>query len=144
MSLIDSEIKKSPRMDNMRSEAEKLANQAYRVLFNRDETTTGKPVFLLINPELPGCMAHGRDIEEAKQNLRDARIEYILSLLEDGLPVPKPAEITVTGMASTRDNAPTTSTYEYRGPEIDLSVTDYSETKESRPIADISILAHNH
>ena len=36
-------------------------------------------------------MTHGASVEEALDNLKDARKQYILSLLEDGLPVPPPA-----------------------------------------------------
>lgn len=75
----------------LEKQAEKLAAEPYTVEIMRDETTTGEPIFLLSNPELPGCMAQGHSIEEAAVNLEDARKEYILSILEDGLPVPLPS-----------------------------------------------------
>ena len=71
--------------------AEKLAAEPYTVEIILDETTDGEPVYLVSHPELPGCMAQGGTIEEATANLEDARKEYILSLLEDGLPVPTPS-----------------------------------------------------
>ena len=71
-------------------QAEKLTTELYAIDVMRDETTTGESVYLLSHPELPGCMAQGLEIEEAQENLADARKEYILSLLEDGLPVPLP------------------------------------------------------
>lgn len=71
-------------------QAEKLAAEPYSVDIMRDETTTGETVFLLSHPELLGCMAQGQRLDEARDNLADATKEYILSLLEDGLPVPLP------------------------------------------------------
>lgn len=77
--------------------AEELSAELYTTATMRDKTTTGEAVYLLSHPELPGCMAQGRTIEEAQDNLVDARKEYILSLLEDGEPVPLPKiRLTVT------------------------------------------------
>jgi predicted RNase H-like HicB family nuclease len=70
--------------------AEELSAELYATETMRDITTTGELVYLLSHPELPGCMAQGRTIKEAQDNLVDARREYILSLLEDGEPVPLP------------------------------------------------------
>ncbi len=72
-------------------QAEKLTAEPYTIEIMRDETTTGESIFLLSHPELPNCMAQGQSIEEAAVNLEDATREYILSLLEDSLPVPPPA-----------------------------------------------------
>lgn len=39
-------------------------------------------------PSLPGCISQGRTKEETIQNIREAIEGYILTLQEDGLPVP--------------------------------------------------------
>ncbi len=70
-----------------------LAKRSYIEEISKDETTDGHPVYLMSHPELPGCMTQGATIEEARENLQDARYEYILSLLEDGEPVPEPRPI---------------------------------------------------
>src|SRR5664279_6597153 len=70
--------------------AEHLASQGYDIETFRDTLTNGEIVILAKNPELPGCMAHGMTRDEAIASLRDARTEYIYSLLEDDLPVPFP------------------------------------------------------
>ncbi len=78
-------------------QAEMLATEPYTTEIMSDETTTGEPVFLLSHPELLGCMAQGKSIQEASVNLEGATREYIMSLLEDGLPVPPPViKATVT------------------------------------------------
>lgn len=70
--------------------AQLLANRPYTTNFRQDETTDGTPIFVAECPELQGCMAQGWTIPEANLNLADARVDYIASLLEDGLPVPIP------------------------------------------------------
>lgn len=85
-------------------QAEKLAGEPYTIEIMRDETTTGEAIYLLSHPELPGCMAQGETLEEAMDNLGDATKEYIMSLLEDGLPVPPPlvkSTITTVGQHET-------------------------------------------
>jgi predicted RNase H-like HicB family nuclease len=39
-------------------------------------------------PSLPGCVSQGKTREDAVQNIREAIEGYILTLEEDGLPVP--------------------------------------------------------
>ncbi len=46
-------------------------------------------------PDLPGCVATGRTIEETEQNIREAIRFHLDGLLEDGLPIPEP-EVVVT------------------------------------------------
>jgi len=70
--------------------AAKLAERAYSVQVVTDETTDGMPIYLARIAELDGCMAQGETIEQALENLRGAKIDFIASLLEDGLPVPCP------------------------------------------------------
>jgi predicted RNase H-like HicB family nuclease len=39
-------------------------------------------------PSLPGCVSQGKTKEEAVQNIREAIEGYVLTLQEDGLPIP--------------------------------------------------------
>ncbi|MEN6350519.1 MAG: type II toxin-antitoxin system HicB family antitoxin [Syntrophomonas sp.] len=43
------------------------------------------------SPDVPGCIATGKTISEAKENLQKALEFHIQGLKEDGLPVPEPA-----------------------------------------------------
>ncbi|MGA2159192.1 MAG: type II toxin-antitoxin system HicB family antitoxin [Dehalococcoidia bacterium] len=77
-------------MKKLEMKAKELAEKPYSTDIMEDETTDGGHVYLLAHPELPGCMAQGISIDEAEKNLKEVTIEYILSLLEDDLPVPPP------------------------------------------------------
>ena len=44
-------------------------------------------------PDLPGCVATGRTVEEAERGIRAAIQFHIEGLREDGLPVPGPTSI---------------------------------------------------
>lgn len=56
-----------------------------------DEGTRGESLYLASVAELPGCESHGDTPQEALENLEDAMVLYIQSLLEDGLEPPVPA-----------------------------------------------------
>lgn len=84
--------------DNLWSKASELAARDYKLEYEWDELADGSPVVMAINPELPGCMAQGATEEEAREELREARQEYIYSLLEDELHVPEP-EILATSVS---------------------------------------------
>ena len=71
-------------------EAHKLAARFYTFEVVVDTTTEEEQIYVAANPELPGCMAQGKTEELALANLSEARIDYIASLLEDGLTVPSP------------------------------------------------------
>lgn len=73
--------------------ATKLANRPYRIVATPDQLEPDTPVFFVTNPELPGCNSHGATLDEAMENLADARLIYIASLLEDGLDIPEPEQI---------------------------------------------------
>jgi len=49
-----------------------------------------EPGFLIVSPDLPGCMADGATIEEAVANGHDAVESWILTAREFGDPVPAP------------------------------------------------------
>lgn len=83
--------------------AQELAEKPYTIGIMRDETTTAKPIFLLSHPELEGCMAQGQNIEEGLESLKEATKEYILSLLEEGLEVPKPRVMASVTTSLSRD-----------------------------------------
>jgi len=52
--------------------------------------TAGKN-YSAYSPDVPGCIATGKTINEAKENLQKALEFHIQGLKEDGLPVPEPA-----------------------------------------------------
>lgn len=87
----------------LREQASALAQRPYTVTISQDASDEDGLTYIARNPELPRCLADGSTIEEAIGNLASARIEYILSLLEDGLPVPPPqsSSIKTGGDAST-------------------------------------------
>lgn len=71
--------------------AERLAAQPYLIRIAEDETTQGEPIFVASIEELDGCIAQGETMDEAILALRAAAVDYIASMLEDGLPVPPPS-----------------------------------------------------
>ena len=46
--------------------------------------------FVVHVPELPGCMAHGKNRVEAIKNAEDAITFWIETAKADGLPIPEP------------------------------------------------------
>jgi predicted RNase H-like HicB family nuclease len=42
-------------------------------------------------PDLPGCIATGKTVDETLDNIRDAITMHIEGLREDGLPIPEPS-----------------------------------------------------
>jgi predicted RNase H-like HicB family nuclease len=83
-------------MNTSLEKAEKLAELPFTVEVELDETTDSQPVYLARIQELDGCMSQGETIEQAVENLQQAKIDFIQSLLEDGLPVPKPSILATT------------------------------------------------
>ena len=71
--------------------AKELAQQGYSINIDEAWGMNRDSRFFATTPELYGCMALGKDIEEAKENLRRARVDYIFYLLVDGKEVPKPS-----------------------------------------------------
>jgi len=89
---------------DLRKKAEELAARPYIVQVIKDITTDDQPVFVALSPELEGCMGQGETNEKAIMSLREARIDYIESLLEDSIPVPEPqspATITTSSQTTT-------------------------------------------
>lgn len=73
-----------------RNLAETLANRPYIEIVRPDLSTDDEPIYLAFSPELEGCMGQGQSWEEAIENLREARIDFIQSLIEDNISVPEP------------------------------------------------------
>jgi predicted RNase H-like HicB family nuclease len=42
-------------------------------------------------PDLPGCVATGRTIEETEKEIREAVDLHLRGMREDGLPIPEPS-----------------------------------------------------
>ena len=42
-------------------------------------------------PDLPGCVATGKTVEETEQQIREAIEFHLRGMREDGLPIPEPA-----------------------------------------------------
>ena len=80
--------------------ARAVAEWPYTLKISKDKTVDGKDVFLATHPELIGCMAQGETVQEAVGNLKEVTCEYILSLLEDQVPIPVPSsKLTITSYA---------------------------------------------
>ncbi|MCY4463991.1 MAG: type II toxin-antitoxin system HicB family antitoxin [Chloroflexi bacterium] len=69
--------------------AEALAARTYNLQFIRD-WDGGKPYFFVEVLEMPGCHSDGETIEEARENVQSALVDYIYFLLEDGMDIPEP------------------------------------------------------
>lgn len=76
--------------NNIELQAELLAARPYTDVIFRDGTTTDGYLYIAETIELEGCVVQGETIEEAKENLRLFRIDYIQHLLEHNLPIPEP------------------------------------------------------
>lgn len=48
-----------------------------RTIARPDQTSDGRPCWVAEAPDLPGCVAYGRNEDEAKQNLAAARRVYL-------------------------------------------------------------------
>jgi predicted RNase H-like HicB family nuclease len=73
--------------------AQKLAARPYFILKSKDETTDGQPIFIARTLEIEDCIGQGSTPDEAEQDLRAALVDYIESLLEDGMFVPEPVRL---------------------------------------------------
>lgn len=63
----------------------------YRVVVAPEACTDGSRCYMARIPELPGCESHGETVEEARENLEEAKQLYLESLIEDGIEPPIPA-----------------------------------------------------
>jgi predicted RNase H-like HicB family nuclease len=58
----------------------------YAIVIERAENN-----FAAYVPDLPGCIATGKTVEETEQQIREAIEFHIRSMREDGLPIPDPS-----------------------------------------------------
>jgi len=63
----------------------------YPVTFERILEEDGGGFFASI-PLLPGCMSDGGTLEEAYDNIEDAKKEWLMSMLERRMSIPEPAD----------------------------------------------------
>ena len=54
---------------------------------------TGKRNYSAYLPDLPGCIATGKTLEEVRQHMREAIELHLAGMREDGLPIPKPTSL---------------------------------------------------
>lgn len=62
-----------------------MKSLSYRIIIEPD----GKKAFHGYVPALPGCHTWGKNIEETRENLRDAIDVYLKSLIDDGEAIPE-------------------------------------------------------
>lgn len=49
--------------------------------------------FVVSFPDLPGCLSTGETIDEAYRNAEDAKFEWLLAAIEEGIPIPEPDSV---------------------------------------------------
>jgi predicted RNase H-like HicB family nuclease len=80
--------------------AEELAKRPYLVMISVEETTENQPIYFARVLEMDGCFGQGNTREKALEDLQLAMIDFIESLLEDGLPVPEPTPLVNTTVST--------------------------------------------
>ncbi|MDI6890167.1 MAG: type II toxin-antitoxin system HicB family antitoxin [Thermodesulfovibrionales bacterium] len=78
----------------MKMTLESYLNLEYDIIITPEECTDGSLCYRAEHPQLPGCMSHGSNPEEALRNLIEAKRLYIETLLDKGLDVPLPSRPT--------------------------------------------------
>jgi len=54
---------------------------------------TGQQNYSAYLPDLPGCVATGKTVEEVRERMREAIELHIAGMREDGLPIPEPTSL---------------------------------------------------
>ena len=54
---------------------------------------TGNRNYSAYIPDLPGCIATGKTVEEVRQRMQEAIELHLAGMREDGLPIPKPTSL---------------------------------------------------
>lgn len=85
-----------------RAEAEELARRPYLIMTSIEETTDDQPIYFARVLEMDGCFGQGATRDEAIADLRSAMVDFIESLLDDGLLVPEPTKVDSTLGTSTQ------------------------------------------
>lgn len=76
-----------------RSKAEELARRPYLIMTSLEDTTDDEPIYFARVLEIDGCFGQGYPREEAIKDLQLSMIDFIESLIEDGLDVPEPSRL---------------------------------------------------
>jgi predicted RNase H-like HicB family nuclease len=87
-----------------RAKAEELAKRPYLVMTSVEETTGNQPIHFARVLEMDGCFGQGETREQALEDLHLAMVDFIESLLEDGLPVPEPTPLVNTTVGTTAES----------------------------------------
>lgn len=62
----------------------------YRIEIVKEQEEGG---YVLHCPELPGCITCGETVQEGLEMLEDAKKCWFAACLEDGVPIPEPAQL---------------------------------------------------
>jgi len=54
---------------------------------------TGQRNYSAYLPDLPGCIATGKTLDEVRQRMREAIELHLAGMREDGLPIPTPTSL---------------------------------------------------
>ena len=54
---------------------------------------TGSRNYSAYLPDLPGCIATGKTLEEVRQHMQEAIELHLSGMREDGLPIPEPSSL---------------------------------------------------
>ena len=54
---------------------------------------TGNRNYSAYLPDLPGCIATGKTVEEVRQRMQETTELHLAGMREDGLPIPKPTSL---------------------------------------------------
>ena len=65
---------------------EKYMKLNYKIELNPDD----EGGYVVSYPELPGCISAGDSVEEAIKNGEDAKREWFMTMLEEGMEIPEP------------------------------------------------------
>lgn len=84
---------------NTHETAIKLAERPYLRMTSSDLDTDENPIYFARVLEIEGCFGQGNTQEEAIENLQEAMVDFIESLINDGLRVPEPANVPSTSGA---------------------------------------------
>lgn len=55
------------------------------------------PSYVIRFPELPGCLTSGENVEAAVRNAADAKENWLMAALEDGVDIPEPDATVYSG-----------------------------------------------
>lgn len=93
---------------------DELLDRTYPVHVYPDVCTDGSTCWVATHPDLPGCSAHGTDLSEAKERLKQARTAYLKFLRDSGkeIPIPDPTSPVEWQTAPRTDRPPSSDSKE--------------------------------